>query len=202
MRQIARTCAEYLVGRKLVTAFSGSRKLSDNTIVTVTDRERIIYLHSTAIMTYHKDCGMLCVSMGGWDTRTTRSRINDMFYCLYEMGYLPRLVGISCERCKRYITIDTDKLCLLQNTAHVFRVGPVSFSGDTPKVDPELALGYVTSTIAVQHKFSCHVLYCMSQTEKDLIAERWRAKQEKAEARARKRAERHQLSFNKMSGVF
>src|SRR6266550_4620766 len=53
-----------------------SRKLANNTYARRRSGQIAIELHATDILTFHSD-GRIDVNTGGWDTVTTRSRMND-----------------------------------------------------------------------------------------------------------------------------
>lgn len=64
-----RQALEFLKGRK-------SRKLENNTYVEVIDENSIgVRLHQTYVVTYLSD-GLVVLSLGGWNTMTTKDRIN------------------------------------------------------------------------------------------------------------------------------
>lgn len=81
------------VGLFKKTGISKSKKIANNTYLIKYDQyRRAIRLHDTDILKYHNGC--ITLDNGGWDTRTTRTRMNQ---------YLPDGVYVFRKRGETYL---------------------------------------------------------------------------------------------------
>lgn len=69
MRPTNKRTAQALLARQ-------SRTISRNTVVTNEGEETVVRLHGNAIARHFHSSGVVVVSLAGWPTLTTRSRVN------------------------------------------------------------------------------------------------------------------------------
>lgn len=90
-----------LITKDMANAFYAGRKFNrDNTMVTFEKGVSKAYLHGNLIATYCRQDGMLEVTLAGWNTVTTRERVN---------GLLPARYGITTKLGQAWLSENGEK---------------------------------------------------------------------------------------------
>ena len=87
------------ITRDAATAFfEGRTKTIGNTHAAVSGEVSRLYLHGNLIAEYRRDTGGMFVTLAGWDTVTTRERINGLLTVAHEYGIVTHNCGIVRRR--------------------------------------------------------------------------------------------------------
>ena len=101
MRDVSRKTADKFIVSSPKKSYCN---ISPNTTIYYESYGRYINLFGSTIISYDSNRSTLSYTMAGYDTVTTRARINEVMLNLHLAGVLPHAWGIACRRGKRYIS--------------------------------------------------------------------------------------------------
>ena len=153
MRKVSEIAAQYFTGeRRIKRAHPCSRVISDNTQVYNDNATRVLTLYNSEIMTWHEICHTLYVSLCGYDTNTTRTRLNDVLRYLYIKHYIASAVQFVRDKKKTWVTQQGFKLFALLPESDTIRIDNVVL--DSTEATPHNYLHYTSLTLSVRHNLS------------------------------------------------
>lgn len=153
MRKVSEIAAQYFTGeRRVKRAHPCSHIISDNTQVYNDHATRILRLYNSDIMTWSTMSRVLYISLSGYDTNTTRTRLNDVLWYLYIKHYIASAVQFVRDKKKTWVTQQGFKLFSLLPESDTIRIDNVVL--DSAEDTPHNYLCYSSLTLNVHHNLS------------------------------------------------